>query len=366
MTTQDKRATKKTKVDVDEDKQEQTLKDALDIQEQIDENNAKLEEEVEKLKQKYEKLNAPLFKKRSEHTQKIDQFWARVFVTHDLISELLTEKDVEALSACKDVTVETKKSDDEKETFTVTLTFGNNPFFEDTKLTKAVTVGPMEAEIAEQEEEDEFIPPLVESTQSGIKWKSGQKFTADNEGDNDENEKPKSNKNDDKKRKREEKEEKSTFFAFFESETPMDEDILEAIMTDIVPNPMDYYLASGDESEDEGDVDSNEEEQAEEMAEKEEEKKEEEKPLSKKQQKKQKKQQQQQSPAAEKKETPKKQETPKGEQKKGEQKKQETPKSEQKKQTPPKSDQKKGGQQKSPNGKQGAKQQQKGAQQQDE
>jgi hypothetical protein len=359
--TQDKRAQKKAKTQkeapapapVEAEDQQTILMNALEVQEKIDENNEKLEQEIATLKQKYDKTNAPLIKKRSEQTKKIDQFWARVFVAHDVLSDLLTAEDVEALTFCTDVQVESNKSED-KEVITLTMHFASNPYFTNDKLTKTVTISEMDAEIAEQEDDEEFLAPNVQTEQSGINWKDGKKFTNE-PTESDDEEEGKKGKKAGEKRDREEAdmdEEGAGFFSFFEGETVFDEDVIETLMTEVVPSPFEYFM-SADDSDDEGDMfaemgddsdDEEEEEEAPVVA------------VPVKQDKKQKPVKQEKAAPA-KQEKPAKQEAPKQE-KKQEQKKAAPAKQEKKpQQQQPKQEQKQGG------NKQGGKNQQQGKQQ---
>jgi hypothetical protein len=353
---------KENEESVEEDEMK-LLEEAMAIQRELDENTDKFEQEQRVVSEKAQRQMQPLIAKRSEFTKKIDQFWARVITQDDLLQDLLTEEDLEALLYCKDVAATSEKSED-KEVITLTMTFEQNPYFSNTTLFKKVTI------VAEdpEDDEDEGGEGGITFEHSGIDWKNepkkGGKSGQKAEGN---------------KRTRDEFEEApSGLLKIFEGETDYDEEILETFLTEIMPNPIDYFLVSGvNEDDEESEEEEGEEEEGEEKEDanqmedgeekieqvKQEKKveapKQEGQKLSKSQKKKMKRQQKQQesqkeAPKQEKKEEtqPKAQQTtPKAEKKAENKQKQTPPKTEQKKggqQTPPKGEQKKGAQQTTP------------------
>jgi len=214
------------------DKDAQEAIESIDkVQTEIDKLNEEASEEILKVEQKFNKLRQPHFKKRSELIAKIPNFWLTVFVNHPQLSTLLDEDDEEALQYLNKV--EVQEFDDIKSGYKINFYFdaAKNPFFENDVLSKEFHL-------------NENGEPSCKSTP--IKWKPGKDLTAEA--------KPEANSSNaaGKSKKRAHKE-PSLFFSWFNDLTEAaGDDFGEVIKDDIWPNPLQYFLSTGDEDDDEG------------------------------------------------------------------------------------------------------------------
>ncbi|GAA6005551.1 hypothetical protein JCM11491_003682 [Sporobolomyces phaffii] len=86
-------------------------------------------------------LQKPVFKARSELSQKVPEFWFNSLRNCKLTGQFLDNVDVEALKHLKDVWIE--HSDKEVRDYEITFTFSaKNPYFKETTISKKVTVTP--------------------------------------------------------------------------------------------------------------------------------------------------------------------------------------------------------------------------------
>ncbi|XP_065010385.1 NAP1-related protein 2-like isoform X2 [Musa acuminata AAA Group] len=181
-----------------------------EIQDELERVNEEASDKVFEVEQKYNEIRRPVFVRRAEIIQHIPDFWLTAFLSHPALGDLLTEKDQE--------------------------NFSNNPYFEDTKLTKTYSFN------------DEGTTNVTGTT---IKWKDGMEHIAN--GDAHEK----------KGNKRPFAEE--SFFSWFSenqqkdfSEGVMDE-VAEIIKEDLWPNPLKYFNNEADEEDFDGDEDDDEE-----------------------------------------------------------------------------------------------------------
>merc|ERR1719334_294437 len=200
-----------------------------DVQEQIDGLNEQASEEILQVEQKYNNLRKPFFFKRAEMIKKIPKFWVTVFVNHPQISALLDEEDEEALHYLTSVEVE--EFEDIKSGYRIKFHFSENPYFNNELICKEF----MLSDSGEQ---------TCQSTE--IKWKDNMDLT---KRQSETNVKP--------GQKRQHLEPES-FFSWFndQSEGGADE-VGELIKDDIWPNPLQYYLGAGNETEDGDEDDEN-------------------------------------------------------------------------------------------------------------
>lgn len=212
------------------DKEAQEAIEEIDrVQCEIDKLNEEASEEILKVEQKFNKLRMPHFKHRSDLITKIPNFWLTVFVNHPQLSTLLDEEDEEALQYLKKVDVQ--EFEDIKSGYKINFHFDSakNPFFENEVISKEFHL-------------NENGEPSCKSTQ--IKWKPGKNLTEESKSD--------SNNGADAKgaRKRSHKE-ASLFFSWFNDHSDAaGDDFGEVIKDDIWPNPLQYFLAQGDEEDD--------------------------------------------------------------------------------------------------------------------
>lgn len=210
---------------VDKDAQE-AIEEIDRVQCEIDKLNEEASEEILKVEQKFNKLRQPHYKKRSDLISKIPNFWVTVFVNHPQLSTLLDEDDEEALQYLKKV--EVQEFEDIKSGYRINFYFdaAKNPFFENDLLFKEFHL-------------NDNGEPTCKSSQ--IKWKAGKNLT----------EESKLNADSKGARKRAHKE-ASLFFSWFNDHSEASgDDFGEVIKDDIWPNPLQYFLAQGDEEDDE-------------------------------------------------------------------------------------------------------------------
>jgi len=208
--------------------QHEAIEQIDEVQNEIDRLNEQASEEILKVEQKYNKLRQPYFSKRSELIGKIPNFWVTAFINHPQVSALLNEEDEEALQYL--TKVEVHEFEDIKSGYKINFHFDENPYFDNKCISKEFHLN------------DTGEPS---SKSSSITWKAGKDLTAKN-----------SNNKAGQKRSLEEQE---SFFSWFTDHSEAGADELgEVIKDDIWPNPLQYFLAS--EAEDEDDLDGEDEE----------------------------------------------------------------------------------------------------------
>jgi template-activating factor I len=227
------------------DKEVQEAIEEIDrVQCEIDKLNEEASEEILKVEQKFNKMRQPHYKNRSELISKIPNFWVTVFVNHPQLSTLLDEEDEEALQYLKKVDVQ--EFEDIKSGYKINFYFDNakNPFFENEVLYKEFHL-------------NENGEPTCKS--SPIKWKPGKNLTEESKDialvANNESKVG---------RKRSHKE-SSLFFSWFNDHADASgDDFGEVIKDDIWPNPLQYFLAHGEDEDDENEAGDDDEEDGEE------------------------------------------------------------------------------------------------------
>lgn len=217
------------------DKEAQEAIEEIDrVQCEIDKLNEEASEEILKVEQKYNKLRMPHFKHRSELITKIPNFWLTVFVNHPQLSTLLDEEDEEALQYLKKV--EVQEFEDIKSGYKINFHFDSakNPFFENDVISKEFHL-------------NENGEPSCKSTT--IKWKPGKNLTEESKSDS-------ANGGDAKGARKRSHKEASLFFSWFNDHTDAaGDDFGEVIKDDIWPNPLQYFLAQGDEEDEDNEGD---------------------------------------------------------------------------------------------------------------
>jgi template-activating factor I len=230
------------------DKEAQDAIEEIDrVQCEIDKLNEEASEDILKVEQKFNKLRQPHYKNRSDLISKIPSFWVTVFLNHPQLSTLLDDDDEEALQYLKKV--EVQEFEDIKSGYKINFYFDSlkNPFFDNEILSKEFHL-------------NESGEPTCKSTQ--IKWKAGKNLTEESSaaalaGAAALAAAAAAAKTDDPAnktgRKRAHKE-ASLFFSWFNDHTDASgDDFGEVIKDDIWPNPLQYFLAQGDEEEDDED-----------------------------------------------------------------------------------------------------------------
>lgn len=202
-----------------------------ELQDELEKVNEEASDKVLEVEQKYNEIRRPVYVKRNEIIKSIPDFWLTAFLSHPALCDLLSEEDQKIFKYLDSLEVEDFK--DVKSGYSIAFNFNQNPYFEDTKLTKTFTF---------------FDEGTTKITGTAIKWKEG--MGASNGVHHD------------KKNKRPFAEE--SFFAWF-SETQqkdimegLQDEVAEIIKEDLWPNPLKYFN-NADEEESDGDEDDDEE-----------------------------------------------------------------------------------------------------------
>ncbi|XP_031104729.1 NAP1-related protein 2-like isoform X2 [Ipomoea triloba] len=199
-----------------------------EIQDELEKINEEASDKVLEVEQKYSEIRKPVYQKRNDIIKAIPDFWLTAFLSHPVLSELLTEEDQKIFKFLSSIEVEDSK--DVKSGYSIIFNFKSNPYFEDTKLMKSY---------AFQEE------GATQITATPIKWKEGMQI-------------PNGVANEKKGNKRPPPEE--SFFTWFSETQQKDEDmddihdeVAELIREDLWPDPLSYFNNEADDEEFEGD-----------------------------------------------------------------------------------------------------------------
>ncbi|CAM0945542.1 unnamed protein product [Alopecurus aequalis] len=134
---------KKAKTDADAGEENEQIDGALvlsierlqEIQDELEKVNEEASDKVLEVEQKYSEIRRPVYLRRCDIIKTIPDFWLTAFLSHPLLSELLTEEDQKMFKYLESVDVDDSK--DVKSGYSITLNFSENPYFEDRKLTKS-------------------------------------------------------------------------------------------------------------------------------------------------------------------------------------------------------------------------------------
>ncbi|XP_071685848.1 NAP1-related protein 2-like [Rutidosis leptorrhynchoides] len=206
-----------------------------EVQDELEKINEEASDKVLEVEQKYNVVRKPVYDKRSEVIKSIPDFWLTAFLSHPVLSDLLTEEDQKIFKHLTTLEVEDNK--DVKMGYSITFNFSPNPYFEDSKLTKTFT----------------FIDEgTAKVTATPIKWKEGKGIP---NGVCDHDHEKKGNKR---------CHEDESFFSWFIGSQQKDEieeindDVAEIIREDLWINPLTYFNNDADEEDDEeGDEEEN-------------------------------------------------------------------------------------------------------------
>jgi len=202
-----------------------------EIQDELEKVNEEASDKVMEVEQKYSEIRRPVYLKRGDIIKTIPDFWLTAFMSHPLLSELLTEDDQKIFKYLDSVDVD---DSDVKAGYSIHLNFSENPYFEDTKLTKTYSFA------------DDGTTTIKASQ---IKWKEGM-GPANGNGIN-------------KKGAKRPLVEESFFTWFGDTELKsladgVQDEVAEIIKEDLWPNPLKYFNNEVDdefEGEDEDDED---------------------------------------------------------------------------------------------------------------
>ncbi|XP_060572740.1 protein SET-like isoform X2 [Ruditapes philippinarum] len=203
---------------------QKALEDIDCCQSDIDALNEKASEEILQVEMKYNKLRRPHFEKRNNLIKHIPNFWVTSFLNHPRMANIVEEEEEECLHYLKQVDVE--EFEDIKSGFSIQFQFASNPYFTDEVLTKEFHLAATDGK------------PPCRSTQ--IHWKPNMDLTRNTQA----------------KHVRRQRGEGRSFFSWLtDTVDPARDRIAEMIKDDLWPNPLQYYLASDIEVEENG-VDS--------------------------------------------------------------------------------------------------------------
>ncbi|XP_062030342.1 NAP1-related protein 2-like [Rosa rugosa] len=201
-----------------------------EAQDDLEKVNEEASDKVLEVEQKYNVIRRPVYLKRNEIIKTIPDFWLTAFLSHPALSDLLSEEDQKIFKYLSSLDVEDFK--DVKSGYAIRFNFNENPYFEDTKLTKTFTF---------------FDDGTTKIAGTTIKWKEGM-GTANGA-------------NHGKKGNKRPPAEESFFSWFSETEqkdiAEFQDEVAEIIKEDLWPNPLKYFNNEADEEDSEGDEEEN-------------------------------------------------------------------------------------------------------------
>ena len=198
--------------DFDEETQK-TLEEIDNIQTEIEALNEQASEEILKVEQKFNQQRKPHFDKRANVISKIPSFWTTAFTNHPDLSSLLEEGEEDCFQHLTKLDVE--EFEDIKSGYRLHFHFEENPYFENSVLTKEFRLGNLGA-------------PTSLSIE--IKWKEDMDLTQTNE--------PTCTRTGRKRQL-----DQRSFFTWYNDHTdPTSDSIAEIIKDDLWHNPLQYFL----------------------------------------------------------------------------------------------------------------------------
>uniref|UniRef100_A0A7S2UXW5 SARAH domain-containing protein n=1 Tax=Fibrocapsa japonica TaxID=94617 RepID=A0A7S2UXW5_9STRA len=190
-------------------------------------------EEIKKINMKYSKLKEPLYEERQKAISGIKGFWFQVMGTHPTIVELIADEDEKVFAHLDMIQVK----DLDPDTFMLSFIFNENPYFSNDSLWKKFSIANQEVKVTSCEikwkdtEEGKSIKALLVKNLLNEKAENG-----------DEDKNP-------------------SFFSLFDPDE-QEYDVGEAFK-EIWPNPMELYLESlAEEDDDSGDDHDDEDDDA--------------------------------------------------------------------------------------------------------
>ncbi|KAJ7970971.1 NAP1-related protein 2-like [Quillaja saponaria] len=204
-----------------------------EVQDELEKVNEEASDKVLEVEQKYNEIRRPVYVKRNEIIKSIPDFWLTAFLSHPALSDLLTDGDQKIFKYLDSLDIEDFK--DVKLGYSITFNFNENPYFEDTNLTKTFTF---------------FDEGTTKITGTAIKWKEGMDAAIGNNHEKKGNKRPLAD---------------ESFFSWFGETQQQDigefnDEVAEIIKEDLWPNPLKYFNNEADEEDSDGDGDGDEEE----------------------------------------------------------------------------------------------------------
>jgi len=213
------RPTKKARLEVpeeslsDSEANDKCLDELDELQGKLSEIEQEENERVLEISRDYNRKKQTLYVERQQKIEKIPQFWMRVLLAHNIVSEMITELDQDVLRHLTKIDF----CDEDKES-RITMHFSPNDYFSNTSLYKVYKL-----------DDDELDVDC-----SDIQWKNTEaanelKQTLSKELQND--------------KKEEDSDLKPSFFSMFDRED-QDTDFLEIFRNDIWQNPLELFLSA--------------------------------------------------------------------------------------------------------------------------
>ncbi|KAF7819701.1 NAP1-related protein 2-like [Senna tora] len=203
-----------------------------EVQDELEKVNEEASDKVLEVEQKYNEIRKPVYDRRNEIIETIPDFWLTAFLSHPSLCDLLTEEDQKIFKYLYSLDVEDFK--DVKLGYSITFNFKENPYFEDSNLTKTFTF---------------FDDGTTKITGTTIKWKEGMGAANRVPQETKGNKRPLAC---------------ESFFSWFGETQQKDlaefgDEVAEIIKEDLWPNPLKYFNNDADEEDLEGDEDGEEE-----------------------------------------------------------------------------------------------------------
>ncbi|KAJ1419609.1 Nucleosome assembly protein [Sesbania bispinosa] len=210
----------------------QSIEKLQEFQDELEKVNEEASDKVLEVEQKYNEIRKPVYDRRNEIIKTIPDFWLTAFLSHPALSDLLTEEDQKIFKYLDSLDVEDFK--DMKLGYSITFNFKENPYFEDSKLTKTFTF---------------FEEGTTKITGTAIKWKEGKGVANGVNHETKGNKRPLA---------------EESFFSWFSETEQKDiaefiDEVAEIIKEDLWPNPLKYFNNEADEEDSDGEEDIDEE-----------------------------------------------------------------------------------------------------------
>ncbi|KAB1223291.1 NAP1-related protein 2 [Morella rubra] len=203
-----------------------------EVQDELEKVNEEASDKVLEVEQKYNETRRPVYIKRNEIIKTIPDFWLTAFLSHPALCDLLSEEDQKIFKYLDYLDVEDFK--DVKSGYSITFNMNENPYFEDTKLTKTFTF---------------YDEGTTKISGTNIKWKEGMGTSNGVNHEKKGNKRPHAD---------------ESFFTWFGETQQKDiaeihDEIAEIIKEDLWPNPLKYFNNEADEEDSDDDEDDGEE-----------------------------------------------------------------------------------------------------------
>jgi len=216
-----------------EDKQTQAAIEAIDdVQNEIDKLNEQASEEILRVEQSYNKLRQPHYQQRSQHIANIPKFWLTTFSNHPQLCLLISPEEEELLGRLTQLEVQ----DLEAGGYKISFHFAENSYFSNKVLVREFHLPHHHDHSAEGDAGHAHT--TAGSTATKIDWLPGKDLTSKSKNGSSAGQKRQPS--------------SGAFFDWFGSTNdPSSDEFAEIIKDEIWPNPLQFFLSSGEDDEDE-------------------------------------------------------------------------------------------------------------------